>query len=204
MATKQQLSRLRGQRTRTFRNGWSPNFRLLMAVGAAALVVLAVTALLPRTATTRALACSGADAKTGLDVGQCAPDFTLSDLRGKRVSLASFRGHPVLLHFWAAGCSTCKAEYPDFLRVVAAYRPRGLDVLAVDAWGETLPLVQDWQDGHHLPATLLVDPSTGVASMYHGTGTPTTYLIDRAGRVAFGQTGPLSYAVYQHQIDKVL
>jgi len=176
----------------------------LLAVGMAVLVVLAVTALLPRTAPTKALACAGKNAKTGLQVGQCAPNFTLPDPRGRQTSLASFRGHPVLLHFWAVACTTCAGEYPDFARAVQAYTPKGLRVVAVDAWGEPAPLVQEWQNSRHLPATLLVDPSQAVPSMYSGTTTPTTYVIDRAGRVAYAHTGPLSYAGFQQQIGNVM
>jgi len=72
---------------------------LLAIAGVAALLLLAATALVPHGSPATALACAGKDAKTGLAVGQCAPDFTLSNLQGRPVSLASFRGRPVLLHF---------------------------------------------------------------------------------------------------------
>jgi peroxiredoxin len=177
---------------------------LLAIAGVAALLLLAATALVPHGSPATALACAGKDAKTGLAVGQCAPDFTLSNLQGRPVSLASFRGRPVLLHFWAVGCTTCKAEYPDFSRAVRTYTVKGLAVVAVDAWGESTPMVQGWQDAHHLAATLLVDTSQAVPSMYNGTTTPTTYVIDRDGRVTFSQTGPLSYNDFQRHISSIM
>src|SRR5437016_2357669 len=51
-----------------------------------------------------------AGAPVGFRVGDRAPDFTLQDLHGKRVSLHTFRGRPVLLHFWAVDCTNCQAE----------------------------------------------------------------------------------------------
>ncbi len=177
---------------------------LLAVAGVAALILLAATALVPHGSPAKALACAGKDVKTGLAVGQCAPDFTLSNLQGRRVSLASYRGRPVLLHFWAVACTTCKAEYPDFSRAVRTYTPKGLAVVAVDAWGESPPMVQGWQDTHHLAATLLVDTSQAVPSMYNGTTTPTTYVIDRDGRVTFSQTGPLSYNDFSRHIASVM
>ncbi len=132
MATGQRRQARQGRDRGTSRT--ARRFPLLIIVGAVALIVLGVTALLPRSTPAKALACAApATGATGLAVGQCAPDFALSDLHGNRVSLAALRGHPVLLHFWAVGCSTCRAEYPDFSRAVATYRPKGLDVLAVDA-----------------------------------------------------------------------
>ncbi len=177
---------------------------LLAVAGVAALILLAATALVPHGSPAKALACAGKDAKTGLAVGQCAPDFTLPNLQGRRVSLASYRGRPVLLHFWAVACTTCKAEYPDFSRAVRTYTPKGLAVVAVDAWGESPPMIQGWQDTHHLAATLLVDTSQAVPSMYNGTTTPTTYVLDRDGRVTFSQTGPLSYNDFQRHISSVM
>ncbi len=65
-------------------------------------------------------------------------------------------------------------------------------------------MIQDWQSAHHLPATILVDPSSAVSSMYNGVTTPTTYTIDRAGRVAFAHTGPLSYDDFTRQVSLII
>ena len=166
------------------------------------------------------------------------------------MSLADFRGHPVLLHFWAVGCPSCAAEYPDFSRVVAAYAPKGVRVVAVDAWGEAPfkgrffqaagattraggaagpvlvsvatgqrtsqtkkptpkrgeapALVRQWQAGHHLSATLLIDQPQAVVRQYGVQGTPTTIFIDRTGRITGSNTGPLTYAGFQHALTGLL
>ena len=177
----------------------------LTIAGVAVVALLAATVLLTRPSPASvAAACATTAASTGLGVGQCAPPFTLSNLRGQRVSLTDFRGHPVLLHFWAVGCTSCAAEYPDFARAVAAYAPRGVRVLAVDAWGEPPALVQQWQGGHHLPATLLIDQPQAVVRAYGVQGTPTTLFIDRTGRITARTTGPLAYADFQHALTSLL
>ena len=177
---------------------------LTVAVGVSVVSILAATLLFTRQAPLTAEACGAPGAATGLAVGQCAPDFTLADLQGTSVSLASLRGHPILLHFWAVGCTSCAAEYPEFSRVVQANVPKGLTVLAVDAWGESASLVQQWQSSHHLLATLLIDPAMRVFQQYSGQGTPTTFFIDRAGRVTFSNAGPLSRDAYQSAISHIL
>ncbi len=164
-------------------------------------LILVVALLLPRSTPATVAACGGA---SGIQVGQCASNFTLSDLQGKRVSLADLRGKPLLLHFWAVGCTTCAAEYADFSRAVRASIPKGLTVLAVDAWGEAPSLVSAWQVSHNLPATFLVDPTIAVFQQYGGQGTPTTLFIDRAGRITARNAGPLSYDAYQRNIAHIL
>lgn len=177
---------------------------LLPAVGVIVVIVALAAALALKTpSTATAQTCTQGKAM-GLAVGQCAPDFTLKDLRDANVSLAAYRGHPVLIHFWAVGCPTCAGEYPDFSRIVRQYRSRGLVVLAVDAWGEPKPLIAQWQSSHHLPATILVDVPTAVYNLYHGEGTPTSYFIDRRGRITYSMSGPLSYAQYQQHLAKII
>jgi len=151
-----------------------------------------------------AASCASGGAATGLSVGQCAPNFTLSDIGGTSVSLASYSGHPVLLHFWAVGCTTCRAEFPDFSRAVATYVPKGLKVLAVDAWGEPAPMVADWQSQHHLQAVMLVDPQQAIPQQYAVPGTPTTYFIDRNGRIVAKNTGQSTYDYFQQNISQII
>ena len=64
--------------------------------------------------------------------GKAAPAFTLLDLSGKKVSLADFKGHPVIINFWATYCGPCKLEMPWFQELVGKYQPQGLVVLGVD------------------------------------------------------------------------
>lgn len=199
MAKRRVMQRMRqGRAAGTRRRRW-----LLPSAAVIVVVALAAAVALKTPATVTAQGCSSGG-PTGLAVGQCAPNFTLQDLSDRNVSLATFRGHPVLIHFWAVGCTTCAAEYPEFSRIVRQYRSRGLVVLAVDAWGEPKPLVADWQNTHHLPATLLIDVPTAVYNLYHGEGTPTSYFIDRQGRVTFSVSGPLSYAQYRQHLAKII
>jgi len=64
--------------------------------------------------------------------GKAAPAFTLVDLNGKKVSLADFKGRPVLVNFWATWCGPCQLEMPWFEEFAGKYKPQGLVVLGVD------------------------------------------------------------------------
>jgi thiol-disulfide isomerase/thioredoxin len=65
-------------------------------------------------------------------LGKVAPAFTLVDLTGKKVSLADFKGHPIVLNFWATFCGPCKLEMPWFQQLVGKYQAQGLVVLGLD------------------------------------------------------------------------
>ena len=64
--------------------------------------------------------------------GKTAPGFTLVDLEGKKVSLSDFKGHPVVVNFWATYCGPCKLEMPWFQEMVGKYGSQGLVVLGLD------------------------------------------------------------------------
>src|SRR5690348_3667445 len=97
-------------RSRMARPAGGARRRLLVpgAIALAVVILLAATLVFTRQASPSAEAsCAASSAATGLTVGACAPNFTLAEPGGHRVSLADFRGQPVLIHFWAVGCTTC-------------------------------------------------------------------------------------------------
>jgi thiol-disulfide isomerase/thioredoxin len=58
---------------------------------------------------------------TGTDIGQLAPDFTLTDLQGEALKLSDFRGLSVLINFWASTCPYCREEMPMLQRLSEKY-----------------------------------------------------------------------------------
>jgi len=113
-----------------------------------------------------------------------APDFTLKDTNGKRVSLSDFKGKVVVLNFWATWCGPCKVEMPWFQEFQKEYAGQGLVILGlvddVDAGKDTIAKVAE-KAGVTYPI-LLADGK--VQKAYGGVDVlPMSFYVDRNGVV---------------------
>ncbi|MFC7333007.1 TlpA family protein disulfide reductase [Rhodocista pekingensis] len=115
---------------------------------------------------------------------QPAPDFAFTDRDGRPVTLADFRGKVVLLNLWAVWCPPCVKEMPSLDRLQAALGGDDFQVvtLSQDRGGaaQVLPFYEKAGIAH-LPVYL--DPQTAAMAALKARGLPTTYLIDREGRL---------------------
>jgi peroxiredoxin len=118
-----------------------------------------------------------------------APDFSLPDLDGNVRRLASFRSRVVLLTFWTAWCPPCQSEMPQMEELYQAYRRRGFEIVAVVSDGRGADVAQPFANQHRPSFTILQDATGQVARLYGVTSLPTTYLLDRHGRLALVAVG---------------
>jgi len=133
-----------------------------------------------------------------------APDFALKDADGKLVHLADYRGKVVLLDFWATWCGPCVIEIPWFQEFQRKYKDRGFEVLGVsmddDGWKAITPFVQRRKINYRV---VLGDDKTG--DQYGGLeALPTTFVIDRNGRIAAVHVGLASKKDFSDAIEKLL
>ena len=136
--------------------------------------------------------------------GKAAPDFDLQSLEGKSVKLSDFRGKAVLLNFWATYCGPCKIEMPWFVQMQNEYGPQGLQIIGIamdDASTEDIAkFAKDL--GVNYPILL---GKESVGQSYGGVGVlPTTFFIDRNGKVTAREFGLQSRSVFVDNIKKAL
>ncbi len=119
-----------------------------------------------------------------------APGFTLPDMDGEMHSLDDFRGKVVMLNFWATWCPPCRREMPSMQRLYEKYREQGLTVVEVNQF-EDPDLVFEFTGRLSLEPTfpILFDRESRVSELYRVKGLPTTYLLDKAGRIHFRAIG---------------
>ena len=126
-------------------------------------------------------------------LGAPAPDFTLSDLSGRAVSLSDYRGKPVLLSFWATWCGHCHAHLAHLRQLYEETRPQGLVVLGVSADRE-LHAAIDYLRERDYRWTNVWDKERTVWRRYGIWGIPTAFLIDSKGIVIERMAGGLDKA----------
>ncbi len=130
-----------------------------------------------------------------------APAVSLTTLDGERLTLASLRGRPVLVNFWATSCRTCVRDMPELMRLHRELGPRGLTIIAVampyDPPSRVLTMAQE----RRIPYPIALDVQGEVLRAFGDVpGTPTTYLINSEGRIIERHTGPLDFEILRARI----
>ena len=134
-----------------------------------------------------------------------APDFTLKDESGKQVKLSDFRGKVVLLNFWATWCGPCGLEIPWFVEFERQYRSKGLEILGVSMDEEGWQAIKPFVTEHCINYRVLLGDDS-VSQLYGGVDSlPTTFIIDRDGKVAFPpHVGLADKSEYLNEIQTLL
>lgn len=131
---------------------------------------------------------------TLLDEPVPAPQVPVKDQFGKILRLADFKGEVVLVNFWATWCSPCVYEMPSLNRLQADLGPAGLTVMAVSVDRQGLSLVEGFYKSYALANLgIFLDPDGELAGEFGVRGLPTSYLIDRQGRLVGGLQGSLEW-----------
>ena len=119
-----------------------------------------------------------------------APALKLSDMRGAAHDLSQLKGRVVLINFWATWCPPCRREMPSMERLTQQLKGEDFSVLAVNV-GESVNDIELFtsQLDADLSFPILLDRSSQSMQSWKISGLPTTYLVDKKGRVVAGAIG---------------
>ncbi len=140
---------------------------------------------------------------TGIAVGSFAPQFETLNDTGQPIRLSDLRGQVVLLNFWATWCGPCRIEMPEFQTIYNDHKNDGLTILAVNN-AETVADVQGFREQLGLSFPLLMDETGTVQNLYNIFSYPSTFVIDRDGRIIARHFGPLTAEQIQDMVSDAL
>lgn len=116
------------------------------------------------------------------------PDFTVHTLDNQTVTLSSFKGKIVFLNFWATWCPPCQAEMPSMERLYKQFEGLDIAFLAVSV-GETAETVHGFLAKTPYSFPIALNPDGRLGTLYAARGIPSTYILDREGRIAAARIG---------------
>lgn len=127
--------------------------------------------------------------------GTDAPDVVFSDPAGKDVTLADFKGKPVLVNLWATWCGPCVAEMPMLNGIAAAYKAKGLQVLTVSQdTGEPAQITAFFKKNKLPNLGAWRDPENQLGFHYATGLLPTSVLYDREGKEVVRVAGAMDWS----------
>ncbi len=150
------------------------------------------------------LACNSGQATS--HVTPVAPDFALRNLDGDVVRLSSFRGHTVVLDFWASWCPPCIAQVPSMRRLTDKYKHQGVIVLDINVLDEQI-IVQEFiaAHGHFGSDVLLTLTDESTMSAFGVEQFPSTIIVDKGGRIVarYSGGGPDDFARIEATVSRL-
>lgn len=140
--------------------------------------------------------------KSGLEVGQKAPNFELQTLSGETIKLSDLKGKKVFINFWATWCAPCKEEMPEMQKFYDNHSDE-LEILAVNV--ESNPnTARKFMKKRNYSYPILLDTNSKVIQLYNISPIPTTYFVGTDGVIQQPRKlGPMTYDFMEEMLNKL-
>lgn len=136
--------------------------------------------------------------------GADAPAVTFEMLDGSALALRDLKGQVVLVNFWATWCPPCRAEMPGFQKVYESRHAAGFTVVGVSTDELPRPRVESFLRDHRIGYPVAMATQQTEAAFGGVSSLPTSYLIDRKGRVRYVVRGIFAEFTLRSAIDRLL
>jgi len=131
------------------------------------------------------------------------PAITLTDLSGNTLNPSGYKGQVVLINFWAAWCTPCRAEIPQFMTLQDQYRSRGFQAVGVSL-DDPEGVLRDFCRESKVNYPIVMG-NQRIAEAFGGVlGLPTTFLIGRDGLIHAKYEGATDFPRLEHEITALL
>lgn len=134
-----------------------------------------------------------------------APDVTFISIQGEKISTQALRGKVVMVNFWATSCVTCVKEMPAMIETYNKFKGQGLEFIAVAMQYDPPNYVLNFTETRQLPFKVALDNTGELAKNWGDVKlTPTTYLVDKQGRIVKRFVGEPDFAALHNLIEDLL
>ena len=135
----------------------------------------------------------------------CIRDRPFTELDGQTRQLSDLQGKVTIVNFWATSCSSCVKEMPELVATHQKFKDRGLDTLAVAMSYDPPAYVMQFAQSRQLPFRVAMDHDGKLAEGFGKVQlTPTTFVIDRSGKIVKRYVGPPDFNALHQLLDKLL
>jgi peroxiredoxin len=133
-----------------------------------------------------------------------AADFELRDLSGKSIKLSDYRGKVVLVNFWATWCGPCEFEIPVFVKMKRRYQKRGFEVIGISMDDGAVEQIEEFVRQHDINYPVVMPGEAKLDAFGKITSLPTSFLVNRHGRIHSRHQGLLSLNKIEKDVPKLL
>jgi peroxiredoxin len=134
-----------------------------------------------------------------------APQVSFATLSGEKLATSDLRGKVLLVNFWATSCVVCVKEMPRMVETYKKFAPRGYEMIAVAMSYDHPNQVAEFAQRRALPFKVALDGNGEIARGFGNVRvTPTTFLIDKQGRILKRYLGEPDWAEFHALVEKAL
>ena len=178
---------------------------LLIATNKISVINSWLASWLPNAESAVSLEGSNAEVLPPLEASEVAlaPEIELKDLKGAPIRLSDLKGRVVFLNFWATWCVPCRTEIPEINAMYHDLEPQGLTVVGA-SWDDSVAQIQRFQQEIKVDYPILLDAQS-VGDKFGGIQSyPTTFIIDRQGRIRYKVFGKRNRATFEAAVKLLL
>ena len=134
-----------------------------------------------------------------------APEVTYLSIKGEQITPQALRGKVVMVNFWATSCVTCVKEMPQMVETYNKFKGQGLEFVAVAMQYDPPNYVLNFTETRKLPFKVAIDSAGDIARQFGDVSlTPTTFVIDKQGRIIKRYVGEPDFSQLQALLQKEL
>jgi len=137
------------------------------------------------------------------DAGHPAPNFVIHQPEGGNLTLADYRGRPVILNFWASWCGPCRLEMPDLVQLHETYRRQDLVIIEINV-AEPHTAVAAFVAEFGMTMPVVIDPRGEIQDAYKTNSLPATFFIDRNGVIQLRWIGLITPDMLEQGVRNIL